>query len=116
MGCLRKLLQPGEALKELQLGGCRNEPRLTILAEAGYNVYSDYGDERMSKTHVISSRLEPDQGKRLARKAKQLGRTPSETGALLIEEGLRRDEFAFLDFRDSPVGRQSYVQGSTLAV
>ena len=50
------------------------------------------------------------------RKAKRLGRTPSETGALLIEEGLRRDEFAFIDFRDSPVGRQAYIQGSTLAV
>lgn len=50
------------------------------------------------------------------RKAKQLGRSPSETGALLIEEGLRRDEFAFIDFRDSPSGRQAYVQGSTLAV
>jgi hypothetical protein len=29
---------------------------------------------------------------------------------------LRRSEFAFLDFRDSPVGRQAYIQGSTLAV
>jgi hypothetical protein len=50
------------------------------------------------------------------RKAKQMGRSPSETGALLIEEGLRRDEFAFIDFRDSPSGRQAYLQGSTLAV
>lgn len=52
---------------------------------------------------------------RLRRKARQLGRSPSETGALLIDEGLRRDEFAFIDFRDSPVGRQAYLQGSTLA-
>src|SRR5205807_8230763 len=28
----------------------------------------------------------------------------------------RHSEFAFIDFRDSPVGRQAYVQGSTLAV
>lgn len=70
----------------------------------------------MPKTSVVSSWLEPDQGKRLARKAKQLGRTSSETGALLIEEGLRRDEFAFVDFRDSPAGRQAYIQGSTLSV
>ncbi len=27
-----------------------------------------------------------------------------------------RSEFAFLDFRDSPVGRQAYIQGSSLAV
>jgi hypothetical protein len=33
-----------------------------------------------------------------------------------VEEGLRRSEFAFLDFRDSPVGRQAYIQGSTLAI
>jgi len=33
-----------------------------------------------------------------------------------VEEGLRRSEFAFLDFRDSPAGRQAYIQGSTLAV
>src|SRR6266446_4052782 len=80
-----------------------------------YNVYGDDA-ELMPKTSIISSRLEPDQEKRLARKARQLGRSPSETGALLIEEGLRRDEFAFVDFRESPVGRQAYIQGSTLAV
>jgi len=33
-----------------------------------------------------------------------------------VEEGLRRSEFAFLDFHDSPAGRQAYLQGSTLAV
>jgi hypothetical protein len=35
---------------------------------------------------------------------------------MLIEEGLRQSEFAFIDFRDSPVGRQAYIHGSTLAV
>jgi len=34
----------------------------------------------------------------------------------LVEEGLRRSEFAYLDFRDSTAGRQAYIQGSTLAV
>lgn len=33
-----------------------------------------------------------------------------------MEEGLRRSEFAFVDFRDSAVGRQAYVQGSRLAI
>jgi hypothetical protein len=70
----------------------------------------------MPNTSVISSRLEPQQEHRLSRMARRMGRTPSETGALLIEEGLRRAEFAFIDFRDSPVGRQAYIQGSTLAV
>jgi uncharacterized protein (DUF433 family) len=35
---------------------------------------------------------------------------------MLIDEGLRRTEFAFIDFRDSVVGRQAYVLGSRLAV
>ena len=70
----------------------------------------------MSKTSVVSSRLNPEQEIRLSQMARHLGRTPSETGALLIEEGLRRAEFAFIDFRGSPVGRQAYIQGSSLAV
>jgi hypothetical protein len=70
----------------------------------------------MSKSIVVSTRLAPDQERRLERKARQLGRSSSETSALLIEEGLRRDEFAFLDFRSSPAGREAYIQGSTLAV
>jgi hypothetical protein len=44
------------------------------------------------------------------------GWTASDTSARLVEEGLRRTEFALIDFRDSPVGRQAYIQGSTLAV
>lgn len=48
--------------------------------------------------------------------ANRHGWTPSDTSARLVEEGLRRSEFAFLDFRDSPAGRQAYIQGSSLAV
>ncbi len=81
-----------------------------------YTDYNDYDSVIMAKTSVVSARLTPEQERRLEKKAKELGRTPSETGALLIEEGLRRDEFAFVDFRTSPVGRQTYIQGSTLAV
>ncbi|HXB21502.1 MAG TPA: hypothetical protein VNV88_08975 [Candidatus Solibacter sp.] len=29
---------------------------------------------------------------------------------------MRRSEFAFIDFRDSSIGRQAHLQGSTLAV
>jgi len=65
---------------------------------------------------VVSLRVPQEQVARLHRKARQLGRTPSETGALLLDEGLRREEFAFIDFRDSAIGRQAYVQGSRLAV
>jgi uncharacterized protein (DUF433 family) len=65
---------------------------------------------------VVSLRVSQEQAERLQRKARQLGRTPSETGAILLDESLRRDEFAFIDFRDSPVGRHAYIQGSRLAV
>jgi uncharacterized protein (DUF433 family) len=39
-----------------------------------------------------------------------------ETAALLLEEKLKEEEFPFIEFRDSPVGRQAHVQGSSLAV
>lgn len=68
----------------------------------------------MSK--VLSLRLKDDQVERLARAARRLGRTASETAALLLEESLREREFAFIEFRDSPVGRQAYLKGTRLAV
>jgi uncharacterized protein (DUF433 family) len=61
-------------------------------------------------------RVSEEQAQRLLRKARQLGRSASETGAILLDESLRRDEFAFIDFRDSSVGRQAYIQGSRMAV
>jgi hypothetical protein len=48
--------------------------------------------------------------------ASRHGWTPSDTSARLVEEGLRRSEFAYIDFRDSPAGRHAYVQGSSLAI
>ncbi|MBI2865514.1 MAG: transcriptional regulator [Chloroflexi bacterium] len=68
----------------------------------------------MSK--VVSLRLHDQQVQRLGRLARRLGRTPSEAAALLLEEALRQAEFALIQFRDSPVGRQAYVQGTSLAV
>jgi hypothetical protein len=65
---------------------------------------------------VISMRLPLESGRRLKRMANRHGWTPSDASARLVEEGLRRSEFAFIDFRDSPVGRQAYIQGSTLAI
>jgi len=65
---------------------------------------------------VFSMRLPVESGKRLKRIANRHGWTPSDASARLVEEGLRRSEFAFLDFRDSSAGRQAYIQGSTLAV
>src|SRR6266581_7894742 len=65
---------------------------------------------------VISMRLPAKSGQRLKRMANRHGWTPSDASARLVEEGLRRSEFAYIDFRDSAAGRQAYIQGSTLAV
>ena len=74
------------------------------------------GFVKQTRSMVLSMRLPVESGRRLKRITKRHGWTPSDASARLVEEGLRRSEFAFLDFRDSPAGRQAYVQGSTLAV
>jgi hypothetical protein len=69
----------------------------------------------MSST-VVSMRLPVASSERLKRMANRYGWTPSDASARLVEEGLRRSEFAFIDFRDSAAGRQACIQGSSLAV
>lgn len=69
-----------------------------------------------SQSTVISMRLPAESGLRLKRMARRHGWTASDASARLVEEGLRRSEFAFIDFRDSWAGRQACMQGSTLAV
>ena len=69
-----------------------------------------------TRSVVISMRLPAESGSRLKRMAVRHGWTPSDASARLVEEGLRRSEFAFIDFRDSAAGRQAYIQGSSLAV
>lgn len=71
---------------------------------------------RITRSVVISMRLPAESGNRLKRMANRHGWTLSDASARLVEEGLRRSEFAFIDFRDSLAGRQAYLQGSTLAV
>jgi hypothetical protein len=69
-----------------------------------------------AQSTVISMRLPAESGKRLKRMASRHGWTASDASARLVEEGLRRSEFALIDFRDSAAGRQAYLQGSSLAV
>jgi hypothetical protein len=63
---------------------------------------------RRTRPVVTSMRLPADSSNRLKRVANRLGWTQSDTSARLIEEGLRRTEFAYIDCRDSAVGRQAY--------
>ena len=69
-----------------------------------------------ARSITISMRLPVKSGQRLRRLAARHGWTASDASARLVEEGLRRSEFAFIDFRDSAAGRQSCIQGSSLAV
>jgi|SRR5215469_12608900 len=71
---------------------------------------------RTTRSVVISMRLPVESGNRLKRMANRHGWAASDASARLVEEGLRRSEFAYIDFRDSAAARQAYVQGSTLAV
>ena len=71
---------------------------------------------KTASSMVISMRLPMESAKRLRRLANRYGWTPSDASARLVEEGLRRSEFAFIDFRDTPAGRQACIQASSLAV
>jgi hypothetical protein len=83
-----------------------------------YNVYivSEQRHEGVEVSKVLSLRLKDLQVERLTRLARRLGRTASETAALLLEEALRQGEFALIEFRDSGAGRQAYLKGSRLAI
>jgi hypothetical protein len=67
-------------------------------------------------SEVVSLRLPDEQAKRLKRQARRMGRTPSETGRILLEEALRQIEFAHIEFRDSEAGRQAYIKGRRVQV
>jgi uncharacterized protein (DUF433 family) len=68
----------------------------------------------MSK--VVSVRLKDDQYTRLQRAARALGRTPSESVIVFVEEALREREFAFIEFRETAVGRDAFIRGTRLKV
>lgn len=70
----------------------------------------------MATTTVVSVRLDPNEVEKLKQLARRVGRTPSEVGAGLLSESIRRSDFAFIEFRDSASGRQAYIQGTRLAV
>jgi hypothetical protein len=67
-------------------------------------------------SQIVSIRLPDEQAEQLKSQARRLGKTPSETGAQLIDEALRASAFAYIEFRNSPVGRQAYIKASTRAV
>jgi hypothetical protein len=65
---------------------------------------------------TVQMDLTENQVERLERIAQRLGGTLGEAGAALIEEALREEEFPWVDFRDTIIGRQAFAQGSGMAV
>ena len=94
-----------------------------VGAVGGRECYNTYNSDivrenamKSTRSTVISMRLPTESGNRLKRMANRHGWTASDASARLVEEGLRRSEFAFVDFRDSAAGRQAYIQSSSLAI
>ncbi len=69
-----------------------------------------------TKSCVVSVRLFETEKARLDRLARRWGRTPTEAGARLMQEGLRTADFAGIEFRDGPGGRVVYLRGTRLPV
>jgi len=69
-------------------------------------------------SQILSLRVPDQMIQRLDRFARRLGNgmTRTKAGVMLLEESLRETEFAGIEYRDSPVGRQPYMKGSGLAI
>ncbi|MGH2370854.1 MAG: transcriptional regulator, partial [Chloroflexota bacterium] len=52
----------------------------------------------------------------MERQARVHQRSVGETAALLLIEKLKEEEFPFIEFRPTIVGRQAFVEGTSLAV
>jgi hypothetical protein len=65
---------------------------------------------------VLSLRLPAEERARLERLARRTGRTVGEIASRLVIEGRRREDFAWIDFRQTPAGRLAYLQGTRLPV
>jgi uncharacterized protein (DUF433 family) len=69
-------------------------------------------------SQILSLRLPDQMIERLDRFARRAGNgmTRTKASVMLLEESLRESEFALIEYRDSPVGRQPYMKGSGLAI
>jgi uncharacterized protein (DUF433 family) len=69
-------------------------------------------------SQIISVRVPDQTAERLERFARRQGNGMTRTKAvvLLLEEALSEAEFACIEYRDSPLGRQPYIQGTGLTV
>lgn len=66
-------------------------------------------------TRTLTMQLSDAQAERLERFARARHTDVAQTGARLLDEALRMAEHPEIEFRDSVVGRQAYMRGSSLA-
>src|SRR6185503_6499637 len=65
---------------------------------------------------LISARLPEDTAVRVRQYAQRKQRSVNETVSIALEEWLRQNEFAYIEFRDTPDGRAAYMKNSRLPV
>ncbi len=70
----------------------------------------------MTQKKVVSIRLAEEQVEYLERTARRLGRTTSQTAAMLIEDGMRRERHPMIEQRETAGGRIAYIKGTRLPV
>lgn len=67
-------------------------------------------------TQLISARLPEETAVRVRQYAQRKQRSVNETVSIALEEWLRQNEFAGIEFRDTPDGRIAYLKNSRLPV
>ena len=67
-------------------------------------------------SQLISARLPETTAERIKQYARRKQRSVNETVSIALEEWIRQDEFAFIEFRETPDGRIAYMKSSRLPV
>lgn len=81
-----------------------------------YMMTDDFHFRVFIMSKVISLRLKEDDAKRIDRLARRHSRSAGATASMLLREKLREEEFPYIEFRNSSLGRLAYVKGHRLAV
>src|ERR1041385_7719445 len=68
------------------------------------------------KTSTLGVRLPQETSEAIRRISANRGRTPSDLLAEYAEEISRRERFCHVEFRDTPLGRMAYIEGTRSAV
>jgi hypothetical protein len=67
-------------------------------------------------SQLISARVPDTTAERIRQQARRKQRSLNEMVTIAVEEWLRQNEFAHVEFRDTPDGRLAYMKGSRMSV